>query len=92
MDDNIQPRLRVMTNTERWAARIVAAARSGASIAYVEEAEGLLNGTPIEPYLATAFCREAAAHNHRICDDEHAVTEANEQLAMVMHEFGLIDR
>lgn len=82
---------RLMTNTERWAARIVAASRAGATVSYEEEALSVLKGEPIADHLGTSLCREAAALNHRMCDDEHAVHEANEKLGSVLEEFGLVE-
>lgn len=82
---------RLMTNTERWAARIVAASRAGAMVSYEAEALAVLKGEPIADHLGTSLCREAAALNHRMCDDEHAVHEANEKLLSVLEEFGLVE-
>lgn len=92
MRNDTESPTRPMTNTERWAARIVAASRAGHMVSYEEEALTVLNGEPIAVDLETSLCREAAALNHRMCDDEHAVYEANEKLASVLEEFGLADR
>ncbi|MBV7541943.1 hypothetical protein [Acidovorax sp. sic0104] len=80
---------RVMSATERWSARIVAASRAGVMVGYADVAERVLNGGTVPEDVATSLCREAAALNHRLCDDEGAVHEANEILAAVLDEFGL---